>query len=175
MPPKKKSRLSKEEIAIKKSAAEKARIEKIKSDPVLLADYKEKERQRYLKKKENGQRKCISDMTPREQRICRKKWKNYSSDYRKNQKAKKVCNNFILQNTPLESDIIKQKNMTLKKKDTIIAELKKKLNAQQKKYNRLKQRTKNITKKTLTPEIKIEWLAEDSNNSIELMKEEVVW
>lgn len=75
--------MSKEEIALKKSAAAKSRLEKIKSDPILLAEYKEKERQKYLKKKEKGQRKSIQDMTPREQRKIRKKWKKYSTDYRK--------------------------------------------------------------------------------------------
>uniref|UniRef100_A0A1E1W883 Uncharacterized protein n=1 Tax=Pectinophora gossypiella TaxID=13191 RepID=A0A1E1W883_PECGO len=90
MPPKKKPKLSKEEIAIKKSAAAKARLEKIKSDPVLLAQHKEKERLKYLKKKEKGQRKFVQDMTSRAHRKIKKKWKKYSSDYRKNLKLQKV-------------------------------------------------------------------------------------
>lgn len=49
MPPKKMPKLSKEEIASKKSAAAKSRLEKIKSDPVLLEEYKEKERLKYLR------------------------------------------------------------------------------------------------------------------------------
>nr|CAI5845529.1 unnamed protein product [Callosobruchus analis] len=44
MPPKKKPNLSIEETAIKKSAAAKARLAKIESDPVLSAQHKEKER-----------------------------------------------------------------------------------------------------------------------------------
>lgn len=206
MPPKKKPKLSKEEIAIKKSAAAKERLEKIKSDPVLLAEYKEKERLKYLKKKEKGQRKCVKDMTPREQRKIRKKWKKYSSDYRKNQKIRKDCNNYIAQNTPPSSDEEfpeenrapeplnnnknnqnvnadlrqveakrrslhqrKLRNIALQKKCAIIADLKRKLNTQQKKYNRLKQRIEKPTK-VLTPKSKIEQMAEDPNQIRELVK-----
>ncbi|KAF5305378.1 hypothetical protein FQA39_LY09207 [Lamprigera yunnana] len=94
----KKPKFFKGEVAIKKSAAAKARLRKIKYDPVFLAQFKEKERLKYLKKKEKGQRKCVKNMTLREQRKIKKKWKKYSSDYRKNQ------NNYIAQNTPLSSD-----------------------------------------------------------------------
>ncbi|CAH1974183.1 unnamed protein product [Acanthoscelides obtectus] len=93
MSPKNKPKLSKEEIASKKSAAAKARLEKIKSDPVLLAEYKEKERVKYLRKKGKGQRKSIQDMTPREQRKIRKQWKKYSTDYRKKKTITKDCEN----------------------------------------------------------------------------------
>ncbi|CAG9787372.1 unnamed protein product [Diatraea saccharalis] len=57
--------MSKEEIAAKKSAVAKARLERIKSDPMLLAKHKEKERLKYIKKKEKGQRKLVKDMTLR--------------------------------------------------------------------------------------------------------------
>nr|CAI5849961.1 unnamed protein product [Callosobruchus analis] len=124
MPPKKKPKLSKEEIAIKKSAAAKARLAKIKSNPFLLAQHKEKERLKYLKKKEKGQRKPVQDMTPREHR---------------------------------------------KKKCAIIANLKKKLNTQLKKYTRLKKKIKQ-SKELLTPKSKIEQLAEDPNQRKEIVK-----
>ncbi|CAB3235371.1 unnamed protein product [Arctia plantaginis] len=93
---KNKPKLSKEEIALKKSIAAKARLMKIKSDPVLLSQHKMLERLKYLKKKEKGQRKCIKDMTPREQRKIRKKWKKYSSDYRLNQKVNQAGNNHAI-------------------------------------------------------------------------------
>lgn len=82
-PTNKKQKLSREEILQKKREAEKARLSRIRNDPVKLAEYKEKERLRYLKKKEKGQRKSIKDMTPREQRITRKNWKGYAKDYRR--------------------------------------------------------------------------------------------
>lgn len=84
MGPKKKQNTSKdrENILKKKREAEKARLARIKSDPIKLSEYKEKQRLQYLKKKEKGQRKNIKDMTPREQRLTRKKWNKYSSKYR---------------------------------------------------------------------------------------------
>lgn len=77
-----------EDILEKKRGAEKARLARIKSDPIQLAEYKEKQRLTYFKKKEKGQRKSIKDMTPREQRLTRKKWKKYSS------KSRQKKNNF---------------------------------------------------------------------------------
>ncbi|KAK9875372.1 hypothetical protein WA026_007767 [Henosepilachna vigintioctopunctata] len=97
-----KSKLTREEILKKKSEAEKARLARIKSDPIKLAEYKEKQKLQYLRKKEKGQRKNVVDMTPREQRITRKKWKNYSLNYRqRKQLLKQTTDNFISQNTPL--------------------------------------------------------------------------
>lgn len=104
MAPRKKNTLSKEEIAKKKSEQAKRRLEKIKNDPVLLVEYKEKERLKYLKKKENGQRKCVKDMTPREHRKERKNWVAYSSDYRKKQKIRENTDKYVDQNTPPSSE-----------------------------------------------------------------------
>ncbi|CAH4030726.1 unnamed protein product [Pieris brassicae] len=68
-----KSKLTREEILKKKRDAEKIRLARIKSDPIKLAEYQEKQKLQYLKKQEKGQRKNVEDMTPREQRITRKK------------------------------------------------------------------------------------------------------
>ncbi|VEN55874.1 unnamed protein product [Callosobruchus maculatus] len=67
MPPKR----SREEILRRKREAEKTRMLKIKNDPIKLAEYKEKEKQKYLKKIEKGQRKRINQMTDREKRSTR--------------------------------------------------------------------------------------------------------
>lgn len=104
MPPKKKIPLSKEEKAKKKSEQAKKRLEKIKNDPVLLAEYKEKERLKYLRKKEKGQRKCVKDMTPREHRKVKKNWITYSAAYRQNKKVVKHADQYIDENTPPTSD-----------------------------------------------------------------------
>lgn len=107
MAPKKKQNMAKdrEDILKKKREAEKARLARIKSDPIKLAEYKEKQRLQYLKKKEKGQRKSIKDMTPREQRLNRKKWKKHSSKYRqKQQLLKSNTRNFVRQNTPPSTD-----------------------------------------------------------------------
>ena len=105
MAPTKKTNLSREDILKKKREAEKARLARIKSDPIKLAEYKEKQRLQYLKKKEKGQRKNVKEMTPREQRVTRKKWKKYSLNYRqKKQLLKHTTHNFIRQNTPSSTD-----------------------------------------------------------------------
>lgn len=72
-PIKKKQSLTREDILKKKREAEQARLARIKSDPIKLAEYKEKQRLQYIKKKEKGQRKNIKEMTPREQRLTSKK------------------------------------------------------------------------------------------------------
>lgn len=72
-----------EDTLQKKKEAEKARLVRIKSDPIKLAEYKEKQRLQYLKQNEKRQRKNVKEMTPQEQRLTRKKWKKYSSAYRK--------------------------------------------------------------------------------------------
>ncbi|KAI8422982.1 hypothetical protein MSG28_014072 [Choristoneura fumiferana] len=104
MPPRKKIPLSKEEKAKKKSEQAKKRLEKIKNDPILLAKYKEKERLKYLKKKEKGQRKCVKDMTPREHRKMKKNWSTYSAAYRQNKKIGKHADKYMDENTPPSSD-----------------------------------------------------------------------
>lgn len=104
MPPRKKTPLSKEEKAKKKSEQAKKRLEKIKNDPVLLAEYKEKERLKYLRKKEKGQRKCVKDMTPREHRKVKKNWITYSAAYRRNKKIGKHADQYMGENTPPSSD-----------------------------------------------------------------------
>ena len=49
--------------------------ERMKADPVRYAQYKQKEHERYLKKKERGIVKSIADMTPREQNKTRRAWR----------------------------------------------------------------------------------------------------
>lgn len=63
----------------------------------------------------------------------------------------------------------KIRNKVLQEKCAIIDKLQKKLNTQQKKYSRLKRKIK-IAKKWLTPKSKIEQMAEDPNQSRELVK-----
>ncbi|XP_060801187.1 uncharacterized protein LOC132904255 [Amyelois transitella] len=208
MPPKKKIPLSKEEKAKKKSEQAKKRLEKIKNDPVSLAEYKEKERLKYLRKKEKGQRKCVKDMTPREHRKVKKNWITYSAAYRQNKKVVKHADKYIDENTPPTSDgenglqvpqqrnleqqvddinvpciadrrqaeakrrsILQRKirNKQLRKKNQVIAELKKKIASQRQKYKRLKCHIKK-SKKALTPRSKINELANDPNQKAELVK-----
>ena len=50
-PPTKKDKLSREDALKKKREVEKARLARIRSDPIKLAEYKEKQRLQYLKKR----------------------------------------------------------------------------------------------------------------------------
>ena len=59
MAPTKKTNSSREGILRKKREAEKARLARIKSDPIKLAEYKEKQRLQYLKKRKKGKEKML--------------------------------------------------------------------------------------------------------------------
>lgn len=81
MPRKKKTR---EEILEKAKIARRKRYENIKSDPVQYALQKEKEHQRYLRRKEKKQILSIGEMTPRAKRSQRKKWReNFKNFYQR--------------------------------------------------------------------------------------------
>ncbi|KAF5278151.1 hypothetical protein FQA39_LY05996 [Lamprigera yunnana] len=179
-----KNKLTRKNILKKKREAEKARLPRIKSDPIKLAEYKEKQKLRYLRKKEKGQRKNVKEMTSREQRITRKNWKNYSSNYRrKKQLLKQTTNNFIRQNTPTPTDdeiqpIIREENRPVINEDQRpkqakkrISKLKTKLNTQRQKYKRVKKQLKKVAKSIeKTPKTRIEDMNEDITKKKELVK-----
>lgn len=73
MAPRKK--LTREERLQKKREAERLRYERIKNDPEKYELQKQKEKAKYLKKKEKGIIKTVDQMTPKEQRKARKIWK----------------------------------------------------------------------------------------------------
>ncbi|GBN85410.1 hypothetical protein AVEN_72653-1 [Araneus ventricosus] len=79
--PKFKSKLTKEEQLEKERESEQECYYKIKNDPFAYEEQKEKEWQKYLKKKMKGVVKPVAKMTVREQRIKRKHWKNNSRTY----------------------------------------------------------------------------------------------
>lgn len=76
-------KMSREELLLKKRLRERERYNKMKNDPVQKELMKEKEKKKYENKK---QRKLVKDMTSREKRLARKKWKKYSDDYCKRKK-----------------------------------------------------------------------------------------
>ncbi|RVE50183.1 hypothetical protein evm_005206 [Chilo suppressalis] len=61
---KRRRKQTKEERLEKKREAERRRYQRMKSDPIKLAEMQEKERQKYYKKKLKLQRKSINDMSP---------------------------------------------------------------------------------------------------------------
>lgn len=83
-------KLSKEEQLLRKRLRKRERYQKIKDDPVKRALMKEKEKKKYDVKKKKKQRKLAKDMTPRESRCARNKWKKYSADHYKKKKKAEV-------------------------------------------------------------------------------------
>ncbi|VEN45539.1 unnamed protein product, partial [Callosobruchus maculatus] len=182
MPPKR----SREEILRRKKEAEKTRMLKIKNDPIKLAEHKEKEKQKDLKKIEKGQRKRINQMTDREKGSTRRKWREYSSTYRQKKVVEHHTENFMRETTPpLSGNEPHRENIPhiadrrvqeakrrswkqrklrsrqIKQKDAYIFELKKKIKSQRQKYKRLKEKTKNDSKVQISPKTQIENMAKD--------------
>lgn len=96
-----KKKLSKEEILQRKREAERKRYERIKNDPQKREELREKERLKYLKKKEKGTRKLVENMTSREHREAKKKWRKHCKKYRNKKKVlANITNSFMRENTP---------------------------------------------------------------------------
>ncbi|CAH1106712.1 unnamed protein product [Psylliodes chrysocephalus] len=89
-----------EDILREKRERERERRRKIREDPVKRQEQKEKERQKYLKQKQNNLKKSVKDMTPREQRRIRKKWKENSKNYRLKKKQTEIETSLLELNTP---------------------------------------------------------------------------
>ncbi|KAK9871756.1 hypothetical protein WA026_014211 [Henosepilachna vigintioctopunctata] len=186
MAPKRKA--TKEEILRKKREAERKRYEKIKNGPQKMEELREKERLKYLKKKEKGTRKLVESMTPREHRDVKKKWKEQCTKYRNKKKVlANITNSFIIENTP-DSDVpmscemstprvaeIKNKNKEKmlrykmkKKKDEEIKELQKRVLKYKKRLSRLK---KSINPKPKdTPNTKLQKMADTAESRKDLVK-----
>lgn len=91
----------KEEARAKKKEYDRKRREEMKRDPVKLQQMKEREKLKYMRKREKGvpAAKLASQMTNREKRIVRKEWKKRSKRYRENKKK----NSEILQPILIDS------------------------------------------------------------------------
>lgn len=63
-----------------------ARYQQMKADPLQAALMKQKEREKYKRKKEKGQIKLVSQMTSRERRAARKNMREYMKSYRQKKK-----------------------------------------------------------------------------------------
>uniref|UniRef100_A0A8D8RDP0 Uncharacterized protein n=1 Tax=Cacopsylla melanoneura TaxID=428564 RepID=A0A8D8RDP0_9HEMI len=98
MAPKKK--MTREEILLKKRLCERERYQRMKQDPQLRAEMKEKEKMRYAQKKEKKQVKSTKDMTASELRQKRKQWRVHSNAYRRRTNPTRCTSN-----TPPESPL----------------------------------------------------------------------
>ncbi|KAL0829678.1 hypothetical protein ABMA28_003184 [Loxostege sticticalis] len=97
-------KLSREELLEKKRLAEKARRDKIKLNPESHAEYKEKEKQRYQKRKEDIKLLQIQDLTPRQKRIQRRRWNINSKNFRDRKRLKVQLEKILANSTPPETD-----------------------------------------------------------------------
>lgn len=77
-------KLSDVEKKLKKKEYDRKRREKMKNNAESLEKLREKERLKYMKKKENGQVKFVIAMNTRERRQKRKQWEKNSEVYRDN-------------------------------------------------------------------------------------------
>lgn len=77
---------------------------KIKSDPELYRIQKEKERKRYLLKKENNKIQSIKDMSTRAQREQRRRWRENSRKYYKKKEEQRKIERILLENSPPDTD-----------------------------------------------------------------------
>lgn len=71
-----------------------------KLDATAIEERRQKDRERYLQKKQNGLIKTIKDFTPREQRQIRKIWREKSKIRRDKEKLKKRTEELLNENTP---------------------------------------------------------------------------
>lgn len=78
--------MSKKTGAANLSAYKRRRYAELKNDIEMYEKEKEKERLRYIKKKEKGQVIPIAQKSPRDQRLQRKKWREASKKYRENKR-----------------------------------------------------------------------------------------
>lgn len=76
-------KLTKDELLERKRARERERYNRIKSDPQRYELQKEKERKKYENKKKKKVVKLVKDMTPRENRVARKKWRDKKRNLKK--------------------------------------------------------------------------------------------
>lgn len=97
-------KLSREEALLKKKIAERIRYSKIKENSILYEEQKEKEKKKYLKKKEKGLVKPVNELTPRQQRLKRKQWRKSNQIYYKRKKNAKNLENFLRESSPPASD-----------------------------------------------------------------------
>lgn len=185
MAPRKK-KLSREEILERKREVERRRYQRLKNDPQKREELREKERLKYIKKKEIGKRKVVADMTPREHREAKKKWKEHCSTYRNKKKhLKNSTEIYIRENTP-DSDVsnshqippdvaqvvMKIKNQQKQLRHKLKKQKDKEIEGLKRKILRYKQRLyrKKPNKKPDTPNSKIKKLADTPESKKVLVK-----
>ncbi|KAK5648396.1 hypothetical protein RI129_003288 [Pyrocoelia pectoralis] len=96
-----KTKKSVDELKWRKTELQRLRREKLKNNPDAYEREKQKERERYHRRKSQNKIKTIKQLTPRQQRIKKKIWRNSSKRYREKQKEKqRSIDQYINENTP---------------------------------------------------------------------------
>lgn len=96
--------MSKEEQLKKKRERERERRRLIRENPVRREQHRLKERRKYERQKQTRIKKSINDMTPREQRLQRKKWSQNSKVYRNKKKQSMHLERVLAESTPPQSE-----------------------------------------------------------------------
>ncbi|CAH0556613.1 unnamed protein product [Brassicogethes aeneus] len=74
--------------------------EKIKQDRDKHEEIKQKDRERYRKKKEEGLVMGIKDLSRRDQKAKRKEWRERAKRYRQKEKNNRLLNDMLQRNSP---------------------------------------------------------------------------
>ncbi|CAH2979454.1 unnamed protein product [Chilo suppressalis] len=97
-------KLSREEKLAKDRLRKRENYAQIKNDPELYLLQKEKERSRYLARKEKKKICSIKDMTPRAQREQRRRWRKNSQKYLQKKAENIRLEKMLVENSPPPSD-----------------------------------------------------------------------
>ncbi|CAH2015065.1 unnamed protein product [Acanthoscelides obtectus] len=83
-----------------KRDCERRRREKVRSNPEQYEKAKQQERERYYERKKQGKIKLIGEVSRREKKRLRKKWKEYKRSYNTNKKLVTRATQMLKENTP---------------------------------------------------------------------------
>lgn len=100
-----KKKLTKEEKLAKDRLRKKNKYAEIKNDPEQYRIQKEKERRRYLLRKEKNKIISIQDMSERAKREQRRRWRKNSRKYLKKLEEQKKIQNILLNDSPPMSEV----------------------------------------------------------------------
>ncbi|KAL4716252.1 hypothetical protein ACJJTC_004746 [Scirpophaga incertulas] len=96
-----------EEELERRRVARRERYNNLKNDSERYALEKEKKRAAYLKRKNENKVKSIKDMSPREQRIQRKRWRENSNRYLKKKINERQVSTIIVDDSPITESNLK--------------------------------------------------------------------
>lgn len=180
-----------------KRERERERRRKIKEDPQRREEQRERERQKYLRQRENKLRKLAAEMTDRELRKQRKKWKQYTRTHRMRLKEGRIEEKIEnASDVPSTSDGRKQyalkrsKRMKIerhrekKKSKEVISSLRKKVDKWKKRFTRLKDSLNKSNESTnplspsLTPGTRVQNIMDESSfeqHKVEAVKKQLLF